>query len=135
MPDIIQLAALFPVNMETVYDAWLDPVEHAGFTNSPAQSDPKVGGKFTAWEGYIYGTYALLEPKFHIVMRWRTTDFDPEDEDSILDILILPEAEGCRMVLTHSHLPEGREDEFEEGWEDYYLAPMQGYFQGKAGLI
>lgn len=135
MSEIIQLAAEFPVPMDVVYDAWLDPVEHAAFTNSAAKSDPWVGGKFSAWDGFIFGIYEILEPKYHIVMRWRTTDFLPEDIDSVLDLLLMPEGDGCRLILTHSNLPEGREDEFEDGWEAYYLAPMTGYFHRKAGLL
>lgn len=128
MPEIVQVFDVFPVSPERCYRAWLNSDEHSAFTNSPAQIDPRIGGSFTAWDGYIYGTIAILEPEHHIVQRWRTTDFAEDDEDSILDITIVPDEIGCRLILTHSHLPEGREEEFEDGWVNYYLAPMAGYF-------
>lgn len=132
MSDIIQLFTILPVPPEEAYRAWLDSKTHSAFSNSIAKIDPQEGGAFSAWDGYITGSIAILEPEYHIVQRFRTTDFEPDDEDSILDLYFIPEGDGCRFVLTHSRLPEGREDEFEMGWEDHYLSPMTAYFYGKA---
>ena len=129
MSEIIQIFTILPASQAQLYHDWLDSEAHGAFTGYPACIDPRVGGEFTAYDGYILGSTAILEPEYHIVQRWRTTDFAETDEDSILDILLIPEGDGTRLVLTNSHLPAGREDEFEQGWEDYYFAPMQGYYQ------
>ncbi len=36
---------------EEVYEALLDPTKHSEFTGSKATGKPKVGSKFTAWDG------------------------------------------------------------------------------------
>jgi hypothetical protein len=39
-----------------LYNAWLSSADHTKFTGSAADIDPSIGGKFTAWDGYISGT-------------------------------------------------------------------------------
>ncbi len=134
MSDPIQLFTILPIPPEEAYRAWLDSRMHSEFTNSKVVIVPIEGGAFSSWDGYITGSIVILEPEQHIVQRFRTTDFSPEDEDSILDLWFIPEGNGCRLVLTHSRLPEGREEEFELGWEDHYLSPMTAYFYREAGL-
>jgi activator of HSP90 ATPase len=129
MTEELSAFDIFPVSPKRIYEAWLDSNEHTAFTNSEAKIDPVVGGDFSAWDGYITGKTILLEPYTRIVQSWRTTDFPEDAPDSILEILIQPADVGCQVILNHTGLPDGRADEFEQGWEDYYFAPMQGYFQ------
>ena len=35
-----------------------------------------VGGKFTAWDEYIFGVYLELEEGKHVVQEWTTTDWE-----------------------------------------------------------
>ena len=51
----IKQIILIPATPEEVYDALIDEKKHAEFTGAKAKIDPKIGGKFTAWDGYIFG--------------------------------------------------------------------------------
>jgi hypothetical protein len=56
---------LIPASPKQVYDAYTDPKLHSEFTDAKASGKPIVGGKFTTWDGYIFGI-----PR---VRRWQTT--------------------------------------------------------------
>jgi hypothetical protein len=48
------------VSPAAVYDAFLNPKKHAAFTGSAATGSARVGGRFTAWDGYISGVHREL---------------------------------------------------------------------------
>lgn len=54
--ETIHTSGVLSATPKAVYDAWLDAVRHAAMTAAPATSDPRVGGRFSAWDGYIEGT-------------------------------------------------------------------------------
>jgi len=131
MKNAFELTVLLPASPQRVYTAWLDSAEHAAFTGSEADIDPLVGGKFTAWDGYILGRNIELEPYRRILQAWRTTEFPEESPDSRLEVL-LEEVKGeTRLTLIHSEIPEGQAEEYRQGWEDFYFKPMMEYFSGK----
>ncbi len=55
MSERIRVSAVIPVKRTTLYSAWLDSKEHSAFTGVQARMDPNVGGKYSAWDGYITG--------------------------------------------------------------------------------
>ena len=128
MTESLRVFSIFFIPPKRIFEAWIDSAEHSAFTNSEAKIDPRVGGEFSAWDGYITGKTISLEPFTRIVQNWRTTDFHGDDPDSLLEVIIEPLDAGCKVTLNHSGLPDGSTDEYKEGWEDYYFAPMQGYF-------
>ena len=131
MKDHLILSVVLPVKAESLYDAWLDSREHSAFTGSPAEIDPTAGGNYTAWDGYISGRTIELEPYRRIVQSWRTTGFPEDATDSRLELIFEPVAEGTRLTLIHSEIPENQGEEYEQGWESYYFQPMQAYFQSQ----
>ena len=52
---IIKKIVFIPAKPEEVYNALIDEKKHTEFTGSKASVNPKVGGRFTAWDGYIFG--------------------------------------------------------------------------------
>lgn len=126
--DTIQLTVDFPVAPRVIYEAWLDSRQHTAMTGSEATVSDKEGGAFTAWDGYITGTNATLTPYSQIVQHWRAGEFEEDHEDSKLVVDLLPTDEGCKVVLTHSNIPDDVDADYETGWEEYYFAPMQAYF-------
>ncbi len=46
---------VIPASPSEVYAAFMDAKKHSEFTKSKATGKAVVGGKFTAWDGYISG--------------------------------------------------------------------------------
>ena len=127
-----EISELFPATPQTIYQAWLDSEGHTLMTGSPAQASTHVGDSFSAWDGYIYGMNLELEPGKRIVQAWRTTEFQPSDPDSRLELILKPEGKGTRVTIHHSSLPaDGMQ--YKQGWVEFYFEPMLVYFQGQAG--
>jgi uncharacterized protein YndB with AHSA1/START domain len=124
--------AEFPATPEKVFRAWLSTEGHTAMTGSPAKVEPRVGGLFTAWDGYIEGKTLELKPYSRIVQAWRTSEFAEEDPDSRLEITLEASKGGTRLTLSHSNIPEGQAESYETGWEESYFAPMREYFGGEA---
>ena len=66
---------VIPASPEEVYDAFMDAKKHSAFTGAKATSDAKVGGEFSAWDGYITGKNLELEKGKRIVQEWITTEW------------------------------------------------------------
>lgn len=98
-------------------------------TGSLASVDGRVGGEFSAWDGYIFGKTLELTPDRRIVQTWRTTEFPEEASDSHLEILLEEVAEGTRLTLIHRNMPQDQVDSYRQGWEDFYFKPMKEYFK------
>ena len=125
----ITVSDIISASPEDVYDAWLDSDGHTKMTGSPANVDPSVGGRFTAWDGYISGENIELERGRRIVQSWRTLDFEDSESDSRLEVILDPLDGGCKVTIKHSDLPpHGKQ--YESGWVDHYLEPMKKYFGG-----
>lgn len=82
--DSFVITSTFPVKSGLLYRAFLDSAIHSEFTGSPAKVEGRIGGAFTAWDGYISGKTIDLNENRSIKQRWRTTDFNDDDEDSLL---------------------------------------------------
>jgi activator of HSP90 ATPase len=122
-----EVSTEIPASPGEIYRAWLSSEGHAAMTGSPADVSGEVGGSFLAWGGYISGTNLSLEPDKKIVQSWRTTEFEPSDDDSHLTIVLEDTASGTRVTLTHTNLPE-HGMQYKQGWEDNYFSPMRLLF-------
>ncbi len=127
MPYEFTVSDLMPTDPADVYDAWTASDRHAAMTGEPATIDARVGGTFEAGDGYISGTTLELDPTRRIVQSWRTTDFAAGDPDSRIEVLFEPVGDGTLVTLHHSSIPDGQSG-YEDGWRDYYFAPMREYF-------
>jgi activator of HSP90 ATPase len=129
MANGFTLTAIFPGTPAEVYNAWLSTDGHSQMTGSPASVDGKIGGKFTAWDGYIFGTTLELTPNERILLAWRTTEFPEDAPDSRVEILLEEVNGGTKLTLAHSKMPEGQVDDYRQGWEDFYFKPMREFFR------
>ena len=120
----VRISVTLPAKPEAVYEAWLDSKKHSDFTGSPARIEGKVGGEYTAWDGYIRGTNLELIPGKRIVQSWRTTEFSSSSPDSKVIITFSESRSGTKLTLHHSNIPEGQEAEYQQGWKDFYFIPM-----------
>jgi activator of HSP90 ATPase len=132
MKSSFVITAIFPVRSSVLYRAFLDSEIHSAFTGSQAHVDDRVGGEFSAWDGYITGMTVGLEENRRIVQRWRTSDFADTDDDSNLEMEFVEKQGETTVILKHSNLPEGTDDEYKSGWEDYYFAPLKTFLEDQS---
>jgi activator of HSP90 ATPase len=116
---------------EDVYEALMDSKKHAAFTASPAKISAVVGGKFTAWEGYIFGKNLALAKGKRIVQEWSTTEWPEGYPPSRLEIALTKSKEGTTLRMVHSKVPAEQRDEYAEGWKSYYWEPLKAHFEAK----
>jgi activator of HSP90 ATPase len=128
MKNGFTLSEVFSATPSEVYNAWLNSDGHSAMTGSSANVDGKVGGKFTAWDGYIFGSTLELKPNQRIIQAWRTSEFPDDAPDSRLEIVFEKTKGGTKVTLTHVDMPEDQVESYRQGWEDFYFKPMREYY-------
>lgn len=127
------LTAFIPASPQEIYDAWLDSRAHSAMTGGAATVSARVGGAFTAWDGYISGKNLDLAPPARIVQSWRTTQFAGVDANSKITVTLAATRGGTTLTLAHVDVPDGQTSYEQGGWQTHYFEPMQKYFAGVRG--
>jgi activator of HSP90 ATPase len=120
---------MVPGTPEIIYESFMDAEKHSEFTGSKATSDPKVGGKFTAWDGYIIGKNIELEKGKRIVQEWKTTEWPKNYPPSRLELNFCKVNEGTEILLVHSKVPKEQANDYKKGWTDFYWKPLKKYLK------
>ncbi len=128
MKNEFTISESFNANTEAIYKAWTSTQGHTLMTGSPARVDGREGGDFTAWDGYIWGTFLELEANKRILQAWRTSEFPEDAEDSQVEILLQEIDSKTKLTLIHTNIPAGQAESYRQGWEDFYFKPMREYF-------
>jgi activator of HSP90 ATPase len=126
---INQKVVIRNVSPKQVYDAYVDPKKHGEFTESKATGKPVVGGKFSSWDGYIFGKFLVLEDGKRVVQEWTTTDWEEGYLASKLELTFSEVPEGTEICMVHSNVPSAQAYEIEEGWTEFYWNPLKEYFK------
>ena len=126
----IQQTVVIPTaTPEEVYDALLDSKTHTALTGSSAKISAKIGGAFTAWDGYISGKNLELERGRRIVQEWVTTGWPKNASPSRVTINLRPIKQGTEISLLQENVPAKDATACDQGWHDYYWKPMVRFFQ------
>lgn len=127
----IKQKAFLPVTAVEIYDALLNEEKHSAFTGAKATCDRRVGGRFTAWDGYISGKNIRLDNGRRIVQEWKTTEWPEGYPPSLIEFTFTPKGRGTEVKLTQKNVPASQAKNYERGWTDYYWIPLKKYFQYK----
>jgi activator of HSP90 ATPase len=119
------------VSPAEVYDTFLNPKKHAAFTGSAATGSARVGGRFSAWDGYISGVHRELVRGRRIVQDWQTTEWPEAAPPSRLELSFEAVKGGTAVRMVQSNVPAGQADSLRQGWIDFYWTPLKDYFSGR----
>ena len=122
------ISVTLPASPEEIYKAWLSSEGHSQMTGSPAEVKAEIGGKFKAWDGYIWGATLEMEQYTRIIQAWRTSEFPEDSPDSRVEVLLEKIVNGTKITLNHTEIPTGQGDSYKQGWGDFYFTPMRKYF-------
>jgi activator of HSP90 ATPase len=120
----IRQSVTFRTSPHVVYEMLMDSRKHARFTGEKASISGKIGGKLTAYDGYIEGVNLELVPDNKIVQSWRGTDW-PEGHFSRVTFSLEKVKGGTRLAFRQSGVPEEHYEDINQGWRDHYWQLMR----------
>jgi len=116
---------------EEAYNALVDAKKHSAFTGSKATMNPRPGGKFTAWDGYISGKNLELVKGKKIVQESKTSEWPEDYPSSLLQFTFLSVKGGTEIRMVHPKVPASQVEQYREGWVTSYWDPLKDYFRVK----
>ncbi|MBM3157387.1 MAG: hypothetical protein FJ004_08910, partial [Chloroflexi bacterium] len=105
----IRQTVTFKASPHEVYEALMDSRQHTKFTGAKASISRKVGGRFTAYDGYIEGVNLELVPDEKIVQSWRGSDW-PEGHYSKAAFALKEVGGSTRLTFVQTGVPEDEYD-------------------------
>lgn len=128
-PKIITQTVTFKrVTPQQLYDALMTSKQHSQFTGDKAKISTKVGGKFTAYDGYISGKNLELVPGKKIVQLWRGSDW-PAGEYSTVTFSFKKLTTGTQLTFVQKEVPVEFYTDIKQGWKDFYWQPLKEFFK------
>jgi activator of HSP90 ATPase len=129
MPKTIQQSVTLPATAAALYRMYLDPRRHAAITGAPVRIGAKPGSAFRAFNGALSGTVLYTRPGRMIAQSWRSTNFGPQDLDSVLVLTFRPRGTSARIRLVHVNVADRDVRGVTEGWKKYYWTPWRAYLK------
>ncbi len=102
----------------------MDSKKHSNFTGSKADINREVGGKFTAYDGWIQGINIQLVPDKKIVQSWRGNDW-PENHYSKTTFFLRKIKNGTKLTFTQTGVPIEFYKDIFDGWIEHYWNKMK----------
>jgi len=121
--DEIDIAAI----PKRVYEALLDSKQFTALSGMPAEINKEAGGKFSLFEGHIFGRNVELVPDRRIVQAWRVDGW-PEGVYSIAKFDFEAKGAGTHLVFDHTGFPPDLKEHLAAGWKEHYWDTLQKYF-------
>jgi activator of HSP90 ATPase len=131
MTRAIHQSVKLPASSEELYKTFLDSKKHTAMTGMPARISNKIGGKWSAFGGSIWGRNIMFIPGKMIVQSWRSTAFKKTDMDSVLVVTFTKVSGGARIDLVHVNVSESDHKGATNGWRQYYWVPWRAYLAKK----
>lgn len=124
----IRQTASFKASPKEVYNLLMDSKKHSAFTDAKASISRRVGGKFTAYDGWIEGMNVALVPDKKIVQKWRGDDW-PESQFSVATFELKRKGTGTLLTFTQKGVPESVYKDISSGWKEFYWTKIKKYLK------
>jgi predicted ester cyclase/uncharacterized protein YndB with AHSA1/START domain len=122
----------FDTSPHEVFEAFMDPKQHAEFTGASADIDRKAGGKFSTGGGHASGTTVEIVKDKKVVQDWRDDKW-PAGHFSRLTLNFRPiyDERGTQLSLVQTGVPAESFEGINNGWRDYYWTKLGEYLRAR----
>ena len=112
--------------IDEIFEALTDPEIIEEWSGNYAEMDARAGGKFSFWEGSIYGINKEIS-KNKIIQEWFEESWDKPSKVTIT----MEENNGVtNLKLVHINIPDGSLESIKEGWDESYFGPLIELVEG-----
>ena len=96
----------------------------------PARVQARVNGRYSLWDGEMYGAIKEIEYPTRLVHTLREEICDSQYLDSLVSWTLEECDRGTLLSLTHAGLPTRRIREIHnDGWGEYFLGPLKVHLE------
>ncbi len=120
----IKQLVTFKSTPHDLYEMIMDSKKHARFSGASAKMSKKVGGKFSAYGGWIEGKNLKLIPDRLIIQEWRGEDW-PTGHFSKVMFLFTKTKTGTKLTFGHTKIPADKAAHINTGWKEQYWDKMK----------
>lgn len=120
----LKQVAMLPGTPHEVYEMLMDSKKHAAFSQSKAKISRKVGGKFTAYDGWIEGKNIKLVKDKEIVQSWRSPEW-PKGHYSTVRFILKKSGNSTKLLFSQVGIPEDDYKDISSGWKEFYWERMK----------
>ncbi|MGD0728711.1 MAG: SRPBCC family protein [Candidatus Micrarchaeaceae archaeon] len=124
----IRQSVVFDAEPKEVYELIMDSKKHVAFSEGAAKISRKVGGNFTAYDGWITGKNIRIAPNKLIVQKWRGDDW-PKGHYSIVTFKFIKKGKGTKLEFTQKGVPSDKYKDITSGWKEHYWEKMKNYLK------
>ena len=124
--DTVELEVYIAARPETVFPYFTDPDRMVKWMGVSAQVEARPGGIFrlnVTGHDTALGEYLEVENPHRVVFSWGWEGSSVEPGSTRVEVEMVPEGDGTRVVLRHSGLPVDQRGPHREGW-DHYLSRL-----------
>ncbi len=112
-----------------VYDALVDPVQHARFSGGAAKISSRVGSVFSLYDRSLTGIVVAAERGHRLVLAWRSEGW-PKGHYSIVQFVLDKVRGGTRITFEQYGIPTFDYSDIRDGWKRSYWTPLRQYLEG-----
>jgi activator of HSP90 ATPase len=120
----LKQSTTFKASPNEIYELLMDSKKHAAFSGGDAKISRKVGGKISAYDGWISGRNIKLVANKLIVQEWRGDDW-PKGVISIAKFELTKKGSGTKLTFTQTGVPENKYKDIASGWKEHYWEKMK----------
>ena len=114
----VQQTIIFKSTPDEIYEYLMDSEKHTKITGGKASISREVGGKISAYDGYVSGEIVELVQDRKIVQKWRGSDW-PEGHYSIATFELEEKDGGTKLTFNQTGVPEQEFEMVFNGWYKY----------------
>jgi activator of HSP90 ATPase len=120
----LKQGAMFKATPHEVYEMLMDSKKHSRFSQDRANISRKIGGKFTAYGGWIEGKNLKLVKDKEIVQEWRGKDW-PKGHYSTVKFMLKKAGNGTKLMFSQDGIPVDKYKDISSGWKEFYWERMK----------
>lgn len=126
---IIKQTIAFNASASDIYEYLINPKKLFKITGGKATNTQKIGGKFSAWDDYIWGTNVELIPGKKIVQKWACADFPDKHFSDVSFELKAKGPKQTELIFTQANVPDDLYEDLSVGWNEFYWEPIKDYIE------
>ncbi len=118
-----------PTTPQRVMELLIDQQMISEWSIADAKLEPKIGGKFMMFDGWVSGKVTRLS-QYELSYTWTTTDWEEGTKPSEVTYTLSVDGEGTKVELNHIGLPTEEEMEgHRDGWQEHFFGPLEEYIE------